>query len=67
MLWFILGLILGFALACFGMVLKIVGKLKYTIDDGELYFFMQLNTNNPGSLLAQKYVVLEVDSNPAHK
>lgn len=64
MLWLILGVIIGFALACCGMMLKIVGKLKYAIEDGELYFFMHLDDNNPGQLLTKKYVILEVDPNP---
>ena len=63
MLWFVLGAIFGIALARLVTTLKTAGELKYTIDDGELYFFMHLNTNEPEDLLRKKYVILEVDPN----
>lgn len=66
MWWFILGVVLGFLLACTAMVNKIIGKLKYKIDDGEIYFFMELENPDVGNILGRKYVVLQVESNISH-
>lgn len=67
MWWFFLGVMVGFLTACTAMVSKIIGQLKYVAGDGEIHFFMELADPDVGNILRQKYVILEVDSNPSQK
>jgi hypothetical protein len=62
MLWFIIGLVVGFILACCAMVGKIVGKLKHVTDEDGTYLFLELNQPDVNKVLSHKYVVLEVET-----
>lgn len=66
-MWFVLGLVVGFVLGVYGITRKIVGKLKYTIDDGDLYFFMELPNPDVSKILSQRFVILEVDAKPSQQ
>lgn len=67
MLWFLLGVVVGISLMAYGMALKIVGRLKYVVDEGTVHFFMELDKPDVGNILSKKYVVLNVDQNPTHE
>ena len=65
MFWFIAGFVVGFLLMCWVMILKIIGKLKYVIDDGDVVFFMEIPNQDVGNILSKGFVVLKVDSKPS--
>ena len=67
MLWFLLGVVVGVGLMAYGTALKIVGWLKYVVDEGDVHFFMQLDNPDISNILGKKYVVLQVDPNPTHE
>lgn len=65
MFLFIAGFVAGFLLMAWIMTLKIVGKLKYVIDDGDVILFMEIPNNDVGNILSKGFVVLKVDSKPS--
>lgn len=65
MFWFIVGFVFGFLIVSWVMTTKIVGNLKYVIDDGDVHFFMQIPDPDVGNILSKGFVVLKVDSKPS--